>query len=164
MHKNVMEDIKKFNSTSELVTQLSNIFDVLVTLYDICRPSSNVATLSRILLWCKMDSVNKVVGTERLNMTKFNLEQHMKNGSMKALFSADSAKLNVWNPLRTVRQETRSNGFSSYRDKPYYIENKSRGRGGGRGGRGDRGGGRGGSHQEGQEYSYGFKRTNLTYF
>ena len=165
MHKNVLEDIRKFNNSKELAENLKSIHAVLVTLYDICRPSSNVATLSRILLWCKLESVNKVVGTERLNMTKFNLEQHQKNGSMKALFAADSARLNVWKQLSAVRSETRSNGYNDYRGKPYHKED--RGRGGGRGrarggrgrGNGSRGGGNrgGGFKSEGQDYSDQFK-------
>ena len=114
-HKILLEDIRKFNSTKDLSENLKSIHSALVTLYDICRPSSNVATISRILLWCKLDSVNRVVGTERLNMTKFNLEQHQKNGNMKALFAADSAKLNVWKPLSAVRHETRSTGYNDYR-------------------------------------------------
>ena len=149
MNKNVLEDVRKFNTAKDTGENLKNIHSVLVTLYDICRPSSNVATLSRIMLWCKLDSVNKVIGTEKLNMTKFNLEQHSKNGSMKALFAADSARLNVWKQLSSVRQETRSSGSNDYRSKPYHKER--RGGRGGRGGRGNRGG-RGGRGGEGRGF------------
>ena len=144
-HKNIMEDVKNFNNDKTLSENLNQIHEILVTLYDICRPSSNISTLSRIILWTKLDSVAKVVGSEKLKMVTFNMTEHQKSGAMKALFLAESSKLSVWKQLKDIRSDTRNSGYNEFRQKDYYKESKSRGSRGGRGGRGGRGarGGRG---------------------